>query len=140
MSHVTISRFARDRGVFASLQRDVLAALAGRTITRGSESLDVWSAGCASGDEPYTLAIMWQLELAADFPALAIQDPRHRRRGMRCSRGRGCRPGKQLRRAAREMAAAAFLSDDRCYRVNDSFTGSHGYPARDPQPTAGRPV
>lgn len=47
---VTISRFYRDHGVFSRLARDVLPALSGGTVR-------CWSAGCASGEEPYTLAI-----------------------------------------------------------------------------------
>jgi chemotaxis protein methyltransferase CheR len=51
LTPVTISRFYRDREVMAALQDVVLPELAG-------EELSVWSAGCASGEEPYTLALM----------------------------------------------------------------------------------
>jgi chemotaxis protein methyltransferase CheR len=59
--NITISRFYRDRGVFAFLESDVLPALAcsGRAVVRA------WSAGCASGEEPFTLAIVWELAVAA---------------------------------------------------------------------------
>lgn len=52
MCRVTISRFYRDRGVFDRLVREVLPSF-GRTVR-------CWCAGCASGEEPYTLAISWQ--------------------------------------------------------------------------------
>jgi chemotaxis protein methyltransferase CheR len=62
LTNITISRFYRDRGVFAFLDSDVLPALAetGRGLVRA------WSAGCASGEEPFTLAIMWELAIASD--------------------------------------------------------------------------
>ena len=47
LMNVTISRFNRDRGVFESLRDEVLRP-----------GMRVWSAGCASGEEPYTLALM----------------------------------------------------------------------------------
>lgn len=53
LTHITISRFRRDRGVFEVIDRQVLPQLARRS------SLSAWSAGCASGEEPYTLAIGW---------------------------------------------------------------------------------
>ena len=46
LTNVTISRFNRDRGVFELLAR---------VIPHGAR---VWSAGCASGEEPYTLALL----------------------------------------------------------------------------------
>ena len=49
MCRVTISRFYRDHGVFERLVRDVFPVL-GRPVR-------CWCAGCASGEEPYTIAI-----------------------------------------------------------------------------------
>ncbi len=46
--------FFRDRTVFRALQDNVLPALA---AARGGGALRVWSAGCATGQEPYSLAM-----------------------------------------------------------------------------------
>jgi chemotaxis protein methyltransferase CheR len=47
LMNVTISRFNRDRGVFEYLRDEIL-----------EPGMRVWSAGCASGEEPYTLALL----------------------------------------------------------------------------------
>ena len=78
LTPITISRFYRDRGVFEHLAREVLPTLAARAINRGSDSLEIWSAGCASGEEPYTLAILWEAELTQQVPVAADPHPRHR--------------------------------------------------------------
>jgi chemotaxis protein methyltransferase CheR len=67
LTPVTISRFYRDRAVFARLEDAVLPALAA-----GRDRLTAWSAGCASGEEAYTLALLWEEALAARFPALRL--------------------------------------------------------------------
>lgn len=59
LCRVTISRFRRDRGVFGVLEEEVLPELAGRARQREGV-LRAWSAGCASGEEPYTLVIGWR--------------------------------------------------------------------------------
>ncbi len=69
--HITISRFYRDRGVFDALTRQVLPAIATRAMAEGREAR-IWSAGCASGEEPYTLKILWDLEVAANHPGVAV--------------------------------------------------------------------
>jgi len=69
---ITISRFYRDRGVFGFLEREVLPALAREAIARGESAVRAWSAGCASGEEPYTLTVVWELALAPLFPSLAL--------------------------------------------------------------------
>ena len=59
LCRVTISRFYRDRGVFDRLRSDLLPSAAGAAASRGASRVRIWSAGCASGEEPYTLAIIW---------------------------------------------------------------------------------
>jgi len=73
LCRVTISRFNRDRGVFAYLGAEVLPALAQLALREGRPALDAWSAGCASGEEPYTLALLWELEVRARLPRLELQ-------------------------------------------------------------------
>lgn len=72
LCRITITRFYRDRRVFEVLLREVLPELARAAQARGARSLRVWSAGCGSGEEPYTLSIGWQQVLAARFPGLAL--------------------------------------------------------------------
>ena len=69
---IPISRFYRDRGVFDLLQSQVLPALAHAAIAKARTELTCWSAGCASGEEPYTVAISWQLRLQPMFPQLKM--------------------------------------------------------------------
>ncbi|MFQ5754544.1 MAG: CheR family methyltransferase [Acidiferrobacterales bacterium] len=57
LCRVTISRFYRDRIVFDHLCDVVAPCLAEQVRGRGANRLDAWSIGCASGEEPYTLAI-----------------------------------------------------------------------------------
>jgi len=53
---VSISRFFRERRLWEVLRDLVLPELAGR----GIETLRVWSAGCAGGEEPYSFRIIWE--------------------------------------------------------------------------------
>jgi chemotaxis protein methyltransferase CheR len=69
--HITISRFFRDRAVFEILRRCVLPDIAARAIREG-RAAHIWSAGCASGEEPYTVKILWDLEVARSFPEAAL--------------------------------------------------------------------
>lgn len=73
LCRITISRFNRDRGVFAHLGAEVLPGLARAALGEGRPALNVWSAGCASGEEPYTLALLWELEVSSRFPGLELQ-------------------------------------------------------------------
>jgi chemotaxis protein methyltransferase CheR len=69
LCRVTISRFYRDRGVFDAVRSTILASLARDVTTRGEGEVRAWSAGCASGEEAYTLRIIWELDIAAADPA-----------------------------------------------------------------------
>jgi chemotaxis protein methyltransferase CheR len=69
--HITISRFFRDRGVFEVLRRRVLPDIAARA-KREQRAARIWSAGCASGEEPYSLKILWDLEVTKLYPAVPL--------------------------------------------------------------------
>ena len=70
--HITISRFYRDRRVFDQLARDIMPALAAAARDAGRTVLRVWSAGCASGEEPYTVSLIWRFALATRFGNLSL--------------------------------------------------------------------
>lgn len=70
---ITISRFYRNRAVWDALQAGVLPTAAREAMTARAEELRCWSIGCASGEEPYTLAIMWKLALARRYPELRLR-------------------------------------------------------------------
>jgi chemotaxis protein methyltransferase CheR len=72
MCRITISRFYRDREVFGALRREVVPALAEAARVRGDRVIRVWSCGCASGEEPYTIAIAWIMEASRRFPDLRL--------------------------------------------------------------------
>ena len=69
---IPLSRFYRDRGVFDLLQSQVLPELVRAAIADARTGLHCWSAGCASGEEPYTLAMVWRLRLQPIFPELKM--------------------------------------------------------------------
>ena len=53
---VSISRFFRDRELFNILAREILPSLA----ERQRENIKVWVAGCARGEEVYSIRILWE--------------------------------------------------------------------------------
>ena len=69
--HITISRFFRDSGVFEVLRTRVLPDIAARAKREGRNA-QVWSAGCASGEEPYTIKILWDVEVANAHPTVSL--------------------------------------------------------------------
>jgi chemotaxis protein methyltransferase CheR len=73
LTRVTISRFYRDKAMFAFLEREVLPELARRAGARGARRLKVLSLGCGSGEEPYTIALLWMLRIASQFQDLDLE-------------------------------------------------------------------
>jgi chemotaxis protein methyltransferase CheR len=67
---ITISRFYRDKSVFHYLQDTILQELAKKT---GATRLRCWCCGCAGGEEPYTLSLIWHQTLKPRFPETDIE-------------------------------------------------------------------
>lgn len=122
LCRIPISRFYRDRGVFDALRDAVLPALARRAAERGERLLQAWSAGCACGEEPYSLSIMWQLAVAPRFPTIELAvigtdaDPEVLARATR-----GCYGASSLKDLPGEWLPRAFDRTDDLYCVRAAF-------------------
>jgi len=65
---VTISRFFRDKEVFDALRRSIVPDL----LKQDRGELRIWSVGCASGEEPYTIALLWREEFEQISPQVRL--------------------------------------------------------------------
>jgi len=63
---INVTQFFRDTDVYTKLLDDVLPQLVRNKTKMGSRSLRIWSAGCASGEEPYSLAILIDIVLGEE--------------------------------------------------------------------------
>ena len=70
MLTVTISRFWRNSSLFERLEKMWLPALL--EAVAPEETVQIWSAGCASGEEPYSLLILWQESFANSGRSLRL--------------------------------------------------------------------
>jgi len=62
LCNITISRFYRDQMVFSRLETEILPLLAEK-MKDWPKQVRCWSVGCCSGEEPYTLQILWKLSV-----------------------------------------------------------------------------
>jgi len=119
---IPISRFYRDPAVFDALERLVLPALAATAAAQSRAAIDCWSAGCASGEEPYTLGILWALRLQPRFPQLdarIVATDLDARMLVRARAGRYA--ASSLKALPEELRAAGFEPDDGEWHVRDRF-------------------
>ncbi len=127
LCRVTISRFFRDRGVFEFLGGQVLPGLA-----RGRGTVRAWSAGCASGEEPYSLVILWRQEPQARFPKTRLEvlatdvDPAVLRRARQ-----GLYPAGALRDLEPQEVEKAFEPVGEEYRLRDELQGTVSFQEQD---------
>lgn len=70
---ITISRFYRDRLIFDYLGTEVLPLLSERSLQRDDRVIRAWSGGCASGEEPYTLALIYHFLIREQFPDVHVE-------------------------------------------------------------------
>jgi chemotaxis protein methyltransferase CheR len=119
---IPISRFCRDRPVFESLAEAVLPALAEAAHERADRTLACWSAGCASGEEPYTLAIAWGFQLAQRWPGLTLQILATDVDSALLARARqGCYRRSSLRELPEAWLSPAFDARDGLYCIRQRF-------------------
>jgi chemotaxis protein methyltransferase CheR len=114
LCRISISRFFRDRGSFERLAEEILPRLA----DTASGALRCWSVGCASGEEPYSLRLIWAFCLQSRFPAVALEilatdaDP-----GLLERARLACYPASSLRELPRDWIERAFERSEGLYRL-----------------------
>jgi chemotaxis protein methyltransferase CheR len=129
---IPISRFYRDRGVFDHLRDHILPGLATMARAKGDRSLQCWSAGCASGEEVYTVNLLWMLHLGSRFPDLQLRitatdsDPNMLDRARR-----GCYPASSLKDIPEDWLSAAFKESGRCWCLKPEFRNDIAFAQQD---------
>lgn len=136
---IKVTDFFRDAKTFAALRERILPALIESARERGEE-LRLWSAGCATGEEVYSLAILVVdlLHEAANPPNVRIFATDLDRDAVAFAR-RGVYPTKALENVPPELLARYFRSVDGEYEVNDAVRdlivfGDHDAGQRPPFP------
>jgi chemotaxis protein methyltransferase CheR len=66
---VTITRFFRDKKVFDILENSILPSMVDR---KGAGDFEVWSIGCANGEEPYSLFMLWKDSFEKKSPPMRL--------------------------------------------------------------------
>jgi two-component system, chemotaxis family, CheB/CheR fusion protein len=69
---INVTEFFRDPELFAYLREQVLPELVARARARDRE-LRIWSAGCATGEEAYSLAILLAEVLGDELPQFTVR-------------------------------------------------------------------
>jgi chemotaxis protein methyltransferase CheR len=122
LCRISISRFYRDKKVFEGLERDVLPHLAQRTKEKQENTIRCWSIGCAAGEEPFTLAILWNLVLSSQFPALGLRilatdaDPYAIERAQKA-----CYPASSLKDLPDDWRGKAFVQSREGFCLKEEF-------------------
>jgi chemotaxis methyl-accepting protein methylase len=71
--HNHFSEFFRDPLTFAILERSILPELIQKKKNDKRSEIRIWSAGCAAGQEPYSLAILLEESLGNSHPELTYR-------------------------------------------------------------------
>ncbi len=122
LCRISISRFYRDRDVFDQLRQVVLPTLADLAVTRGERVLRGWSIGCASGEEVYTLNLIWHFELKARFPNLTLSlVATDADQGLLQRAQQGCYPASSLKELPATWREQAFVQNDDKYCLREAF-------------------
>jgi chemotaxis protein methyltransferase CheR len=121
LCRISISRFYRDQSVWRCLKQVILPQLAEQVLARGDTRLRVWSAGCASGEEPYTLALLFafgHIATHCEPDILATDADPHLLKRAR----RACYPASSLRDVPDSWRAAfEQLGEEHCLAAQYRF-------------------
>ncbi len=117
---ITISRFYRDHDVYDYIKDEILPDLV-ESIKDGTP-FGVWSAGCCSGEEPYTLALISTFVLSRIKPESQIHIVATDVNGALLKKAKkGCYQNSSLRELPEEWKQAAFESKGKVFCLKTAY-------------------
>ena len=120
--YITISRFYRDAAVWDGLRSTVLPALADRARADGRQTIRALSLGAASGEEPYTLKLCWELDERRPWEGMTLTtDAIDAAEHMVERADAGVYPPGNLKELPDEWIDIAFEPVDGQFRLRDEF-------------------
>jgi len=115
--------FFREERQLKAFSEEILPELHALKLARGDRSLHIWSAGCSTGEEPYTLAMLiqesrlftdWRVDIfASDINRRVLQAAR-----------KGTYGSSSFRAAPREAVERHFTEKDGKWRISDELKRS----------------
>lgn len=118
---ITVSRFYRDRAIFDTL-RDALMPDLARRAAAEDRPVRIWSAGAASGEEPYTLSMIWKFCVEGKIKKARLQvvatdvNPHMLDRAARGMYPKGC-----LEELPEQWRSRAFDAAEGEYKIRETF-------------------
>ena len=132
LCRIPISRFCRDRGVFDALRDRLLPSLANHALGFPDPTIRCWSVGCASGEEVYSLRLLWDLSLAREFPDVRLSVLGTDSDQVMLDRAaRACYPRGSFKDAPADWLARAFRERDGEYCLHAEFRGDVEFSCQD---------
>src|SRR5450756_634194 len=64
---INVTQFFRDKDVYDKIRDEVVPGMLKSKGSVGSRSVRVWCAGCASGEEPYSMAMLFDHVLGREI-------------------------------------------------------------------------
>jgi chemotaxis protein methyltransferase CheR len=121
MCRIPISRFYRDRDVFEVMAVTVLPQSIVAAARRGIGAVRCWSAGCASGEEPYSMVLLWWFATAHD-PQIGLRIVATDADEVAIRRAESaCYEASSLKDLPREWLAQAFHRSNASFCLNDGL-------------------
>jgi len=119
---VTITRFFRDKEVFDLLENSVMPSI---IKSKGAGDFKVWSIGCANGEEPYSVSILWKEKFEKISPKIRfmiLATDINQNLLERAKEGRYKRSG--LKETREEIVRRFFKIEDGFYIIDQSIRES----------------
>ena len=121
LCRITVSRFYRDRYVYDFLHSHVFPRLIENACRTGVKTLSCWCIGAASGEEPYSVSLLWELsgleKKGTELTILATEIDQHM-----INRARnGCYPASSFRELPPELGSGAFTLKNRRFCLKERY-------------------